>query len=117
MALGIVPKHSSDYSIFSVGQSQKLISLRISNHNANAINYNKYPGAQYNVSIVIKSRRRTKNTFVADQQVFLDEYVYFEKDLAVFESPFSKIAMAIANFLENGLYVDTMGVAKRNVSP
>ena len=39
------------------------------------------------------------------------------RQLESVESPFSKIATALAQFLETGEYVDTTGVAKVNISP
>lgn len=117
LALGITPNHSSDYNLFMVGDPPQKASIRISNHNANATNYVMRQMSCDNISIVIKSRRRTANTFVSSDLVILEEYVYLEKELYSVDSPFSKIAMSLVGFLETGVYVDSTGVARKNVSP
>jgi hypothetical protein len=117
LALGIIPNHSSDYSLFMVGDPPHEALVRISNHNANAANYVERQMTDKNISIVVKSRRRTGNTFVSNDLVVLEEYVYLEKDLSSVESPFSKIAISLAGFLETGVYLDRAGVARKNISP
>lgn len=47
----------------------------------------------------------------------LKEFVYMGRQLEAVESPFSQIALSLANFLDAGEYVDTTGIAKVNVSP
>ena len=63
------------------------------------------------------SKRYRKNTFQANSMVVLKEFVYMGRQLESVESPFSQIAISLAQFLETGEYVDTTGVAKVNVSP
>ena len=46
---------------------------------------------EYNLSIVIKKKRR-KNTFIPNDNVVLDEFVYYGNNLQKVESPLSKIA-------------------------
>jgi hypothetical protein len=117
LALGITPHHASDYYVFETGNPPRSVSVRISNHNAKAVNYEKHRSADCHISIVVKGRRRTANTFEASDNVSLVEYVYMEKSLRSVENPYSKIAESIALFLENGYYNDATGVAKVNVSP
>jgi len=114
LVLGITPNHASDYCMFRVGDPPFSVSIRISNHNAKAANYIGHPVSDFNISIVLKSRRRMANTFEANDHVSLIEYVYMEKALKSVEDPFSHIAEAIALFLEKGVYNDTTGVAKIN---
>ena len=117
LALGITPNRASDYGVFMVGNPPSSVSIRISNHNAKAANYENHSLSDSNVSIVVKGRRRTTNTFEASERVKLIEFVYMEKSLKSVQNPFSQIAESIAAFLESGVYCDTTGVAKVNISP
>ena len=100
-----------------VAKIQKKSELAIANLKIIAQNYVMRQMSCDNISIVIKSRRRTANTFVSSDLVILEEYVYLEKELYSVDSPFSKIAMSLVGFLETGVYVDSTGVARKNVSP
>jgi len=113
LAMGIIPRNVSDYVHFDHYD----VSLRISNHNANCSNYRTRQRNSRNISIVVKSRRRTKNSFMPDPEVVLDEYVYMEKDLRNADNPLPQIAKALENFLDTGYYVDTTGLARHNHSP
>ena len=83
---------------------------------ANAQKYLQHESNDFNLSVMISKRYR-KNTFQADSEVVLKEFVYMGRQLETVESPFSQIAISLAQFLETGEYVDTTGIAKLNVSP
>ena len=69
-----------------------VVSLRITNHQANSDTYIEHnANYEYNLSIVIKKKRR-KNTFIPNDNVVLDEFVYYGNNLQKVESPLSKIA-------------------------
>lgn len=110
------PENASGYAVFIIGENKMRVSIRVSNHHANANKYMEHFQNDFNLSIMISKRYR-KNTFQSHQEVSLTEYVYMGRQLEKVESPFSKIATALSHFLETGEYVDTTGVAKVNVSP
>ena len=116
VALGMNPENASGYAVFIIGDNNMRISIRVSNHHANANKYLEHSQNEFNLSIMISKRYR-KNTFQSHPEVNLTEYVYMGRQLESVESPFSKIATALAQFLETGEYVDTTEVAKVNVSP
>ena len=115
-ALGMRTNNASNYSLFVIGEDKTRVSIRVSNHHANANKYLEHFQNDYNLSIMVSKRYR-KNTFQSHPEVTLTEYVYMGRQLEKVESPFSKIATALAQFLETGEYVDTTGVAKVNISP
>ena len=92
------------------------VSIRVSNHHANAGKYLEHDPNDFNLSIMVSKRYR-KNTFQANPDVILEEYVYMGRQLETVESPFSQIALSLVKFLDTGEYVDTTGVAKVNYSP
>lgn len=97
--------------------SELKASLRITNHQANAEQYIKHnANCEYNLSIVVRRKER-RNTFTPHEDVRLDEYVYYGKNIAQVENPLSQIVNGIIEFLQNGKYEDTTGVALRNTSP
>ena len=116
VALGMNPENASGYAVFIIGDNNMRISTRVSNHHANANKYLEHSQNEFNLSIMISKRYR-KNTFQSHPEVNLTEYVYMGRQLESVESSFSKIATALAQFLETGEYVDTTEVAKVNVSP
>lgn len=116
IALGMNPKNASGYSIFVIDDNQMRVSIRVSNHHANASMYLEHEPNDFNLSLMVSKRYR-KNTFHADHDVELTEYVYMGRQLETLDSPFSQIALSLAQFLDTGEYVDTTGVAKVNVSP
>ena len=115
-ALGMSANKASNYSTFIVGENQMRASIRVSNHHANALKYLKHEPNDFNLSVMVSKRYR-KNAFQADPKVVLKEFVYMGRQLEAVESPFSQIALSLANFLDTGEYVDTTGIAKVNVSP
>ena len=115
-ALGMNPKSASGYAVFEIGKNQMKVSIRVSNHHANAGKYLEHDPNDFNLSIMVSKRYR-KNTFQANPDVILEEYVYMGRQLEAVESPFSQIALSLARFLDTGEYVDTTGVAKVNFSP
>ena len=115
-ALGMRTNKASNYSLFVIGENRMRVSIRISNHHANAKKYMDHEVNDFNLSIMVSKRYR-KNTFQADAGVILKEFVYMGRQLEKVESPFSKIAISLVEFLDTGEYVDTTGVAKVNVSP
>lgn len=64
----------------------------------------------------VSNLQRT-NTFIPNEKVILDEYVYYGKNISKIENPLSQIINSIIGFLQNGKYVDTTGVAFKNSSP
>lgn len=116
IVLGMNPKNASGYSIFVIDDNQMRVSIRVSNHHANASMYLEHEPNDFNLSLMVSKRYR-KNTFPADPDVELTEYVYMGRQLETLDSPFSQIALSLAQFLDTGEYVDTTGVAKVNVSP
>ena len=116
LALGMNPKNASSYAVFEISGNQMRVSVRVSNHHANAGKYLEYDSNDFNLSIMVSMRYR-KNTFRANPNVILEEYVYMGRKLETVESPFSQIALSLVKFLETGEYVDTTGVAKVNFSP
>ena len=92
-------------------------SLRITNHQTNAVKYiENNANYEYNLSIVVRHRER-KNTFIPHKDVKLDEYVYYGKRIKQVENPLSQIINSIIGFLQTGEYNDTTGVAYKNTSP
>ncbi len=92
-------------------------SLRITNHQANAGQHIKNnANYDYNLSIVVRCRAR-KNTFIPHNDVKLDEYVYYGKNISKVENPLTQIINSIIGFLQTGVYKDTTGVALKNTSP
>lgn len=75
------------------------MSLRITNHNANADTYiihnTNYP---YNLSILV-SKRFKKNKFKPNNEVKLDEYVYYGERLARVSNPLTQIINGIIQYL------------------
>ena len=116
VAMGMNPENTSGYAVFIIGDNKMRVSIRVSNHHANTGKYLEHAQNDFNLSIMISKRYR-KNTFQSHPDVTLTEYVYMGRQLEFVESPFSKIATALDQFLETGKYVDTTGVAKVNVSP
>ena len=97
--------------------SELKASLRITNHQANAEQYIKHnANYEYNLSIVVRRKER-RNAFTPHEDVRLDEYVYYGKNIAQVENPLSQIVNGIIEFLQNGKYEDTTGVALKNTSP
>ena len=97
--------------------SELKASLRITNHQANAEQYIKHnANYEYNLSIVVRRKER-RNTFTPHEDVRLDEYVYYGKNIAQVENPLSQIVNGIVEFLQNGKYEDTTGIALKNTSP
>ena len=115
-ALGMNADKASNYNYFVIREKQMRVSIRVSNHHANAGKYLELDANDFNLSIMVSKRYR-KNTFQANPDVILEEYVYMGRQLEAVESPFSQIALSLAWFLDTGEYVDTTGVAKVNFSP
>ena len=115
-ALGMNADKASNYNYFVIREKQMRVSIRVSNHHANAGKYLEHDPNDFNLSIMVSKRYR-KNTFQANPDVILEEYVYMGRQLEAVESPFSQIALSLARFLDTGEYVDTTGVAKVNFSP
>ena len=120
-ALGIpYSKGASKYGVITIPKedgTELVVSLRITNHQANADTYIEHnANYEYNLSIVIKKKRR-KNTFIPNDNVVLDEFVYYGNNLQKVESPLSKIAEGLIEYLTTGKYEDKTGVALPNVSP
>ena len=117
-ALGLPEKEgASDYGVFVIEDNgtSKECSIRISNHNANAGNYE---GKESDTNISIKMRSRVnKNTFKPHKDIELMEYTYFDYLLMNVEQPIQKIILSIIEYLSNGIYNDKTGVALQNTSP
>ena len=109
--------NSSRYAAFDIGNGL-IVTIRASAHNADAGNYAKDGNVQgnSNLSIVLQKRNR-KNKFKPNEEVKLEEYVYIDSRIATVENPLSKIAMSLVNYLTDGNYVDTTGVAIPHTSP
>lgn len=121
IALGIPnAKRVSKYGEIVVPKDDGSIlkaSLRITNHQANAEQHIKNnANYDYNLSIVVRRRAR-KNTFIPHNDVKLDEYVYYGKNISKVENPLTQIINSIIGFLQTGVYKDTTGVALKNTSP
>ena len=115
-ALGMGTDKASNYKVFKIARTGHRVTIRVSNHHANAIKYLEHEATDFNLSIMVSKRYR-KNTFRPHPGVMLKEYVYMGRQLEKVDSPYSQVAKSIAGFLETGEYVDTTGVAKVNVSP
>lgn len=113
-ALGMNLNKSSNYRVFMLNKQK--VSLRVSNHHANAKKYLEHMQNDFNLSIMISKRYR-KNRFQSHPMVKLKEYVYMGHLLKSVDSPYSQIALSLIDFFENGEYVDTTGIAKVNESP
>ena len=74
LALGMDPKNASGYAVFEIGGNQMRVSIRVSNHHANAGKYLQHDPNDFNLSIMVSKRYR-KNTFQANPDVILEEYV------------------------------------------
>ena len=111
------PQHkSSKYGFVDINGKQ--ISVRLSNHNADCNTYVNNDNAiyPYNISIVIK-RKKSGNTFKANDDVILDEYVFLGRKFNKTDNPFVKIIDSIIGFLRNGYFYDETGFARHNNSP
>lgn len=118
MALGIYnSKGASKYGYVIIPKedgSSLQASLRITNHNSNAENYIKNnANYEYNLSIMIR-KNFSKNRFVPHENVVLDEYVYYGKNMEKVENPLTQIINSIIGFLQSGVYEDTTNVAFKN---
>lgn len=112
-ALEAEVKGASRYANFTLSNGTTL-SIRISNHNANANNYKEKGTARdVNISIVIKQKRRG-NTFVGNKEIPLTEYSYLKNNLT--GEDMSNIATSLAEALQTGEYIDKTGKAKINNS-
>jgi hypothetical protein len=113
-------KGASKYGIVTIPKddgTELKVSLRITNHQSNANTYIQHnANYDYNLSIVIKKNRR-KNTFIPNDNVVLDEFVYYGYNLLKVDSPLSKIAEGLIEYITTGKYEDKTGVALTNVSP
>ena len=89
------------------------VSLRISRHNAHAVNYARR-GTDEDISIVLKSIR-AKDTFFAYEDIRLTEYVYDIRDSD--SRCYAMIAKGILRLLETGEYEDLAGADRINTSP
>lgn len=120
-ALGIPNKQgASKYGEVTIPQNDGSVlqaSLRITNHQTNAGTYITHNvNCEYNLSIVVRKTRR-RNTFKPHDDVRLDEFVYYGKNIAQVENPLTQIVNSIIGFLQSGDYIDTTGVALMNTSP
>lgn len=98
----------------------RLISVRISNHNANADTYvENDTNYQYNLSIVVSNRVKTR-TFNPNDMVVLDEYVYYGTMIKNFDNPIIEILDNLIQFLKTGKHPDeneSKVISFHNVSP
>ena len=120
-ALGIPDSNgASKYGVVTIPKQDGTtleVSLRITNHQANANTYIEHnANYEYNISIVVKKNRR-KNTFIPNDNVRLDEFVYYGYNLQKVENPLSKISEGLIEYLTTGKYEDKTGVALQNTSP
>lgn len=99
---------ASKYASFILNDGSEM-NVRISNHNAKAENFDN----GNNLSIVIK-RRQSPNTFNANHNVDLIEYVYFKDNLS--GEDMSSICQSLVEALQSGQYEDKTGKAKVNMS-
>lgn len=120
VALGIPDSQgASKYGVVSIPKEDGSIlqaSLRVTNHQANANTYIDHDANyKYNLSIVVRRKQR-KNTFIPNENVILDEYVYYGTKMQGIENPLTQIVNGIIVFLQSGEYKDTTGVAFKNQS-
>lgn len=120
VALGIPDSQgASKYGVVSIPKEDRSIlqaSLRVTNHQANANTYIDHDANyKYNLSIVVRRKQR-KNTFIPNENVILDEYVYYGTKIQGIENPLTQIVNGIIVFLQSGEYKDTTGVAFKNQS-
>jgi len=115
-ALGISKDNASEYVSF-VTPSGIGVTIRISNHNAKAEWFKEAGELTGNISVIIKNKGK-KNTFEADDDVELIEYVYFKEDIKNSDQNIlSQIATSLSKMMQTGKYEDTTGLARPNVSP
>ena len=109
--------NSSRYAAFDIGNGV-IVTIRASAHNADAENYIKEGNVQgdSNLSIVLQKRNR-KNSFKPNDLVKIEEYVYVDSRLVSVENPLSQIALSLVNYLNDGINIDTTGVAIPHISP
>lgn len=118
--IAISKKETSDKSKRNkyVLPNGETLSVRVSKHNASASTYIEFNFNQkYNLAITFKSIH-DPNTFKSDENVRLDEYVYFTEKIRKYDgSVLSEVASALADFLETGVYIDTTHLSIINTSP
>ena len=115
-ALGIEKENASEYVKFTAKDGTEF-TIRVSNHNANADHFENNGEQNGNISIIVKSKQ-SKNTFKANDNVELTEYVYFKEDIAKSDANvLSQIAQSLSKTVEDGTYTDTTGLARVNTSP
>lgn len=109
---------ASKYGVIAIPRDNgnEFLTLRISNHNANVNTYTQHEHYDYNLSIVVRKMGR-RNTFIPNDNVILDEYVYYGNKIKDVESPLSQIALSLIGYIESGVYIDTTGRAIHNESP
>ena len=104
-------KTQGQSSYFDFNTNNGEVTLRISNHNANADNVK---GDRDVISVIIKSER-TKNNYKNSEGVNLTEYAYFKERIAKADgSTLSQIAESIKEMLDTGVYEDKSGIAVVN---
>ena len=98
----------SQYGYFTIGDIE--VSLRISNHDANANKYIENDGNYiYNLCVVVSSDWE-KDKFKDNEEVLLDEYVYLGDKVKDVNNPIIKILNSLIGYLRTGEYVDRVGV-------
>ena len=108
--LGLQQSGSSYYETYKT-KNGKILTLRISNHNATVSNFDN-EGEKEGVSIIITSQPSTG--IVNDGQAHIVEYFYRKKDLwNAYGHPIVDILDSIKELLETGEYTDTTGLATR----
>ena len=104
-------KTQGQSSYFDFNTNNGEVTLRISNHNANAENVK---GERDVISVIIKSER-TKNNYKDAEGVNLTEFAYFKERIAKADgNTLSQIAESIKDMLDTGVYVDKSGLAVVN---
>ena len=121
VALGIPDSQgASKYGVVSIPKEDGSIlqaSLRVTNHQANANTYiEANSNYNYNLSIVVRRKPR-QNTFIANDNVTLDEFVYYGTMMRKVKNPLTQIVDGIIKFLQIGEYKDSTGIAYKNHSP
>ena len=109
-ALGADRKNkSSQYATFET-QNGKVVTIRISNHNATVSNFEQL-GEEDGVSIVIS--RKPNNGVTNDGGVHIVEFFYSDKAIAKADGkPLAEIVKSIKQALYSGEYKDTTGLAE-----
>lgn len=105
-----MPNKSSKYAVFET-KTNKIVSIRISNHNATVSNFDNH-GEADGISIVVSDK--VNKGITNDGSAHVEEYFYPEIKLRKADNkPLSEIIKSLTQSLYSGEYKDSTGIAQK----